>query len=60
VTLTLSGQDSRACVEQLQSLEKETHARAVSEKVLIDSLDSHEKQRNERKGSLLKAEVRIC
>ena len=30
----------------------------VSEKVLTDSRDSYEKQKNERKASLLRAEVR--
>lgn len=31
----------------------------ASEKVLTDSRDSYEKQKNERKASLLRAEVRI-
>ncbi|KAH9998986.1 Nuf2 family-domain-containing protein [Russula vinacea] len=48
--------DFRASVEQLQTLEKETHALVVAEKVLTDSRDSYEKQKNERKGSLLRAE----
>ncbi|KAN0105253.1 Nuf2 family domain containing protein [Russula decolorans] len=48
--------DFRASVEQLQALEKETHVLMVSEKVLTDSRDSHEKQKNERKASLLRAE----
>jgi hypothetical protein len=52
-------QDFRASVEQLQTLEKETHVLMVSEKVLTDSRDSYEKQKNERKASLLRAEVRI-
>jgi hypothetical protein len=52
-------QDFRASVEQLQTLEKETHTLMVSEKVLTDSRDSYEKQKNERKASLLRAEVRI-
>ncbi len=30
----------------------------VAEKVLTDSRDSYDKQKNERKGSLLRAEVR--
>jgi hypothetical protein len=40
-------------------MEKETHVLMVSEKVLIDSRDSYEKQKNERKASLLRAEVRM-
>jgi hypothetical protein len=40
-------------------LEKETHTLTVAEKVLTDSRDTHEKQKNERKGSLLRAEVRL-
>ncbi|KAI9508472.1 Nuf2 family-domain-containing protein [Russula earlei] len=48
--------DFRASVEQLQTLERETQALVVAEKVLTDSRDSHEKQKNERKGSLLRAE----
>ncbi|KAH9977227.1 Nuf2 family-domain-containing protein [Lactifluus volemus] len=48
--------DFRASVEQLQTLEKETLALGAAEKLLVDSRDSHEKQRNERKGSLLRAE----
>jgi hypothetical protein len=54
-----SAQDFRASVEQLQTLEKETLALGAAEKLLVDSRDSHEKQRNERKGSLLRAEVSI-
>ncbi|KAH9967904.1 Nuf2 family-domain-containing protein [Russula dissimulans] len=48
--------DFRASVEQLQALERETHALQVAEKTLTDSRDSLEKQMNERKGSLLRAE----
>jgi hypothetical protein len=54
-----SGQDFRASVEQLQTLEKETLALGAAEKLLTDSRDSHEKQKNERKGSLLRAEASI-
>ncbi|KAI0290457.1 Nuf2 family-domain-containing protein [Russula brevipes] len=48
--------DFRASVEQLQTLEKEMHTLLVAEKMLADSRDSHEMQKNERKGSLLRAE----
>jgi hypothetical protein len=57
--LNLPDQDFRASIEQLQILEKETHALVVTEKALADSRDSHEKQKNERKGSLLRAEVKL-
>jgi hypothetical protein len=39
-------------------LEKEALALEAAEKLLADSRDGHEKQKNERKGSLLRAEVR--
>ncbi|KAI0253928.1 Nuf2 family-domain-containing protein [Lactifluus subvellereus] len=46
----------QANVEQLQTLEKETLAFGAAEKLLADSRDGHEKQKNERKGGLLRAE----
>ncbi|KAI0303431.1 Nuf2 family-domain-containing protein [Multifurca ochricompacta] len=48
--------DFRTSVEQLQTLEKEMHALEAAEKMLSDSRDSHEQQKNEQKGSLLRVE----